>query len=529
MAKDKVQLSNEQVALIRDLCRERFKYFCQTMLAPKWYDENFHGELCDFLQDGIVGVEAPDRLVVMPRTHLKTTIAATLYPLWRAIVDPEVRAIVVCNTSPNAEKTVHSIKGMVEGNKTLQVLFPEIIPRFDKVRWSDRCACINRTNDYPEGTFEAAGVGSNIIRRHYDLIIEDDTVAPKKDELSGEELLPSREDIEKAIGFHKLTMPLLIDVTSGQRIVIGTRWAFYDLINHIKTEIAEHRSRFVAFDRAAVSDTGKPNYKRFTEAALQSIREDMGPYMYSALYLNSPLVGEQMKFRHEWTHYYEEEELPQDGTVTVTVDPADPPTGKSSQDFSVALSALSSKQGLYVRRYRRGRYTDAQLINHTLDLADQDYAQRIRIEVDRYPHLAAGFRIETAKRGKYYIIEEVKTRGKTKSDRIMRLQPVDENGLLRIRHGMDELESELYQFPMGKHDDIIDALAWQVMDNFQVPDFTQPSTPKEHRRGSTFDFNQIVKSTNPRQPSIYSMFGVPGIDASRWEGRPKDQKSGVRI
>jgi hypothetical protein len=37
-----------------------------------------------------------------------------------------------------------------------------------------------------------------------------------------------------------------------------------------------------------------------------------------------------------------------------------------------------------------------------------------------------------------------------------------QNGVIHIKKGMRELEDELFTFPNGSHDDIIDALAWQI-------------------------------------------------------------------
>ena len=445
-------LTKSDLTKIRELALSKFWFFAQTFTDPNYFDPTLHRELCDFLQE-----ETPEvKVVILPRTFLKTTIAGKLYPLWRATRDPSLRCLIVSNTSPNAEKTVHSIRTIVETNRFYQALFPEVIPKFNQVRWSDRCAVLNRPEDYPEGTFEAAGVGANIIRRHYNLIIEDDTVAPKKDDLTGQEAMPNRDDIEKAIGFHKLTIPLLIG-ERDERIVIGTRWCDYDHINWIK-----ENERCRVFDRPAIVD-GKPTYRRFNLDRLESIRDSMGTYMFSALYLNSPKAREFMEFKPEWIDYYEEKELPEDGYGVITIDPADPPTGRKSQDFTAIVSVKHTREGMFVRRYRRERLSDNQLIATAFDVADMDGALKLRLEVNRYAHLEAAFREEMAKRGKWYIIEPVKAKSISKQTRIkLRLAPLFENGVIKLKKGMRELEEELFSFPYGKHDDLIDALSWQV-------------------------------------------------------------------
>jgi hypothetical protein len=377
--------------------------------------------------------------------------------------------LVTSNTSPNAEKTVHSIRTIVENHQLYQAIFTDCIPAFTKVRWSDRCACLNRPDDHPEGTFESAGVGSNIIRRHFNLIIEDDTVAPKKDDMTGEECMPSRDDIEQAVGFHRLTPPLLIGDKDDEQLVIGTRWADYDHINWIL-----QNEKYAVFNRTAYKeDNVTPRYKRFSIERLESYRLSLGHYLFSALYLNKPLAKEFMSFNPDWMTYYEEADLPEEGDGVVTVDPADPPTGKSNQDYSAIVSVKHCRTGLYVRRYVRERMTDKVMIGKAFDVAEQDKATKIRIEVDRYAHLQYGFKEEMELRNRkrrekgqpdlYFMIDAVKTRGRNKEGRIrQRLQPLYENKVIKHKTGMRELEAELFAFPNGVHDDLIDALAWQI-------------------------------------------------------------------
>jgi phage terminase large subunit-like protein len=170
-----------------------------------------------------------------------------------------------------------------------------------------------------------------------------------------------------------------------------------------------------------------------------------------------------MAFNPDWIKYYDEHELPDEGETVVTVDPADPPTGKKSQDYTAIVSVKHTKFGLYVRRYRHKRISDKQMIAETFDVADEDGAVKIRIETNRYAHLVAAFKEEMKIRNKYYVIDEVKAKRVSKEARIKnRLSPLFENGVIWLKRGMRELESELNTFPYGRHDDLIDALAWQV-------------------------------------------------------------------
>jgi phage terminase large subunit-like protein len=398
----------------------------------------------------------------------------------------------------------------VESNELYHLFFPDRVPVFNKVRWSDSCACLARPVDFPEGTFESAGVGTNIIRRHFNIIIEDDTVAPKKDELTGEEAMPSKDDIEKAVGFHKLTIPLLIN-EEDERIVIGTRWASYDLINYVK-----ENEKFDTYDRPCRLENGKPLYKRFSQARLDTIRAAMGVYMFSCLYENKPLAKEFMAFNPDWFRYYEEGEMGEVEGGLVTVDPADPPTGKASQDYSAIVAVAHTKRGLYVRGYRHKRVSDKQMIDETFDLADQFGFIKIRLETNRYAHLAAAFREEMKRRDKYYVIDEVKAKRINKEARIKnRLSPLFENGVIYLKRGMRELETELTTFPYGRHDDLIDALAWQVGERtsteYEKEPYQKPALPTGRR---VFTLDEIRESCRGRYRAPYPFqvqtAGMPG-------------------
>lgn len=484
-----------EIQRVREVLLSRFRNFCQTFTEPEYYDDNFHGPLCDFLQDS-----GPDKLIVLPRTFLKTTVVS-LYMLWKAVKNPLIRVLLTSNTTPNAQKTVRSIRSIIENSTDFQLFFPETIPNFSKVRWSDSCACLQRRVDHPEGTFESAGVGANIIRRHFNIISEDDTVAPKKDELTGDEVMPSKDDIEKAVGFHKLTVPLLIN-ENDERIITATRWASYDLVNYVL-----ENEKFDVYNKKAYKDEAQtePRYKRFSVKRLENIRIGMGLYLFSMLYLNTPLAKEFMAFNPDWFRYYEDGDgnMPEEGDTLVTVDPADPPTGKKSQDYSAIVSVKHTKKGLFIRRYRRIRVSDKQMIDETFAVCRADGAVKIRIEANRYAHLEAAFREAMKKNDEYYVIETVKAKSIAKEARIKnRLSPLFENGVVWLKRKMRELEQELTAFPYGKWDDLIDGLSWQVGDR-TATEYEKKEVKKPLPDRLTFTLEEIRKSCRSRSKAPY--------------------------
>ena len=302
-----MKLTTDEMGLIKEAVVSSFKRFAQTFITHfgsfKRYDPSFHDPLCDFLQYA----PTPDKLVILPRNTLKTTICSILYPLWKAVGDTRTRWMLTGNSEDNARNNVGAIMGIVEQNKLFAALFPEVIPQFKKDKWSASAANLVRPFKHPNATFEAAGIGTNITGRRPTHIVEDDTVTPKKDQMTQMEMMPTRDDIEKAVGFHKLTLPLIDDPRTGERITVLTRWSNFDLACYItENETSGDAKRYSIYDRPAHNkETGELNYPSFyDEDTLRAIKASMGSFMYMMLYENEPLSSEFMKIRPEWIRYF---------------------------------------------------------------------------------------------------------------------------------------------------------------------------------------------------------------------------------
>ncbi|MBU2052494.1 hypothetical protein KKH13_04795 [Patescibacteria group bacterium] len=296
-------MSEKQQSVLRKQClRDLFSY-CVGVLGYDDITESLHGKLCSFL------AKPGDRKqVTLPRSYVKTWICSIAYPQWVTLpreqedefpyhkawedrfwqLGPNMRVLVASYVISNAEKMIGLIRKTYENNPALQILFPEVIPiNFNKTRWSNESACISRSENFTESTFESAGIGGASISRHYDLIIEDDLVYAKKDDLSGKELQPGQEDMDKAIGWHKLSHSLLVPGKHTRIYNIGTRWAKHDLVDYIWTNEPSydifHRG---CVDLKELEEKGdwrdcKPEWKEaYDTIQLQKIYDAQGSWMF---------------------------------------------------------------------------------------------------------------------------------------------------------------------------------------------------------------------------------------------------------
>jgi len=297
------ELDPKLIKQLAEKGRKSLFFFARGILGFNKLTKHVHRPICKELENFKENVKIK---VVLPRDWYKTTIASISYPIWRAINNPEIRVLLVQNTYSNAVAKLGAIKQIFEKNTLFQVCYPELLPTA-KSTWTKDSLCVNRTGTFPESTFEAAGTSTSITSRHFDLVIEDDTVAPDYDNMTGALMQPTKEDIEKCIGFHRLVPPLLIEPAESQVLVVGTRWTEADLLAWID----EHEKGYKTITRACLeNDKGEPDpngnptwektddgTKKFTKEVIDQLFEAVGPYMASALYLNLPVNPENQLFR----------------------------------------------------------------------------------------------------------------------------------------------------------------------------------------------------------------------------------------
>jgi hypothetical protein len=200
-------LTPAELERIRNQAKKSLYFFVKGVLGKDWIDKDIHLPICKILEDF-----ANRRVgVVLPRSWLKSTLVTIAYPLWRSINNPDYRCLIVQNTYDNATKKLSEIKTIVEKNELFRALFPEILPD-ESSSWRADSACLKRPGTFPESTFEVAGTKTRVTSRHYDDIIEDDTVAPDLDDLGIDSIAPSKDQIDQAIGWHRLAVPLLAPI-----------------------------------------------------------------------------------------------------------------------------------------------------------------------------------------------------------------------------------------------------------------------------------------------------------------------------
>jgi len=459
-------LSPEQIITLRKEALSSLFFFAKGVLGLDWLDVDIHMPVCKTLED----YEHNNRVgIILPRGWLKTSLCSQAYPMWRACKNPSIRVLLVQNTYKNAASKLKPIKAAFESNPLLRTLFPEVLPT-NKCTWTSDSLCLNRSKAYNESTFEAAGVRTQVTSRHYDIIIEDDTVAPDFDELGGTALCPTKDGIEQAIGWHRLASPLLTDMKKGQIIVVGTRWYERDLLSWVQDTEPQYKFSMRACrenDKGESDEKGFPTYpKRFDTAVLEELKATLGTYLFSCLYMNKPIRSEDMVFQPEWFKFYETCPALERLSVFSTVDLAgDPEDTKGDPDYNVVMTTGKDKLTgrIYVLDYFRKQCNPGELIDAIFAHVNKWHPIKVGLESVAYQGtLSYWIRERMRKENNHFYVEGFTHGRRSKSNRILGLQPIFSNGSIYMRKYMSDLIAELQAFPLGAHDDLIDSLASQL-------------------------------------------------------------------
>jgi predicted phage terminase large subunit-like protein len=470
---EQIELSQEALDKLRYKAKNSLFFLARAILGFKELDVNIHKPICVALQNY---TKNNRMMVVLPRSWFKSSIASIAYPIWRAINNPNVRILIAQNSMTNAKKKIFAIKQIFEGNDLFRALFPDLLPGKD-TPWSAECLVVRRTLNDPEGTFEPAGTGTAVTSRHYDVIIEDDTVAPDFDQMTGDIQQPTTLEIEKSIGWHKMCHPLLLHPTRSQILVVGTRWAEEDLIGWIMKKSPGYKIMTrSAFERPGC--IGEPLdedlggiaiWERFNSAVLSELRSSLGDFMFSLLYLNIASSSLNIIFKREYFRYYEK--LPENLLFCTSVDPApsDSNSSNTDSDYSVVLTtALNPNTStVYIVYYDRVRTDPGGLIDKIFYHYNAYKPVMVKVESVAYQRtLNYWIRKRQESENNRFYIDEVKKVSNSKAARILALQPWFAANRVYMKAEHSSLERELLAFNPLKstsaHDDIIDALAMQA-------------------------------------------------------------------
>jgi hypothetical protein len=338
----------------------------------------------------------------------------------------------------------------------------------------------------------------------------DDAISAETDKMTRDEVAPSLEAIDAAIGFWRMCNNLVTDTAAhpAQRINIGTRWAAEDLSHWIREEEVD----VTTYD-LPVHVGGVPTFpvmgdgsKGWDEEAIAIKRKRMGIFMFSGQYELNPVPKEKMSFKSDWIRRFTMLDL-QDVplNIYVCIDPAISES-KGSDFTGIVVVGVSPDDHRWILAAEQHKIENPFKVAHRIcDLAEH-YSQLpttnsldLVVEDAAYQKaLKFVIEAELPKRGLYVPTQLYKGGNRKKTLRIRGLEPIMSSGKLHILRDLVTFETQLLTWIPGKtkHEDLLDAACQHIQFATVPPRDTvvEVDTAKLH----PFDMRRIRAETRKK-------------------------------
>lgn len=407
-----------------------------------------------------------------PREHGKSTNLVGRV-LWELGNNPNVRVKIVSNNSSNAQKRLRAIKKHIESNPRLHRVFPHLKPDYSK--WAETAILVVRPQIMIDSSVEAYGVFAAATGSRCDILIFDDVADMKNSILNPAD----REKVRETVLSDWMNM--LVD--GGWCVDIATLWHKADLHHHLggnalkeflrgeipdQSEIEEGQW-YVSFH--AVGENFEPVWaEQWPKERLKAKYNTVGAKAFNRGYRNRAIDEEDTVIKGPWIRFFDRGTLPPREQLILI------------QSYDLALSeSLSSKADYFARCtlalavHPSPRVYILEVWRDRLDFPSQvqvvESAYRslkpdvILIESNAYQAALA----QQLRHDHLLPIRTVKAH-KSKAIRLEAVSPLMQQGVVLFSPSLDpdrsakvvtqgDLVTELLEFPLADHDDMMDAFS----------------------------------------------------------------------
>ena len=397
-------------------------------------------------------------LIFVPPRHGKSELSSISFPAWYLGRNPEKEIITVSYSAELAQDFGGKTRAIVNG-EAYPLIFNVTLKEDEqaKAKW--------RTNK--GGSYTSVGVGGAITGRGANILLFDDPIKNREE-------AESEVYREKVWQFFTSTAFTRLE-PGGVVVVILTRWHVDDLAGRIlKNPELSKRCKVIHFPAIATQREIHRNPgaalwpERFDINALTEIKNTIGPYDWQALYQGSPVLTENQEFNPNWFKYSNEDQVKM-GSIRrfLTIDTA--MSLKTQADFTGFCDNLVDSQNFWHLKAWRMKLGAEELVQVLFNLAKKAEGEgkpyeAIGLEKTAYTEgLKPYLDMEMRRRGTFLPLVELHHKAVNKEIRIRGLIPRYASGSIHHIEGeCKELEEEMFQFPMGLHDDVLDSVAYQL-------------------------------------------------------------------
>ncbi|WP_460928772.1 phage terminase large subunit [Shinella zoogloeoides] len=464
--------------------------------AYQWpgYRDAAHHRLIARHLEAVERGEITRLMITMPPRHGKSMLASEFFPAWYIGRNPDHYVVTATYAQELADDFGRKVKNQIE-DPAYQAIFPGV-GLADDSKSAKRFHIEGQPGGYEHstsqrGAFYAVGVGGPLTGRGAHLLLIDDPVKNREDAES-EVIRKKTKDWYTSTAYTRL-MP------GGRIVIIQTRWHEDDLSGWLQ---AEHKHEgWVVLDLPAIDDAGDALWpEQYPVEALERIKRALPPRDWSALYQQKPSPDTGDYFKRDWIHTVE------------TLPPRDQMLVYGASDYAVTADGgdytvhvvlgLDPDGRMYLLDLWRGQASSDVWVDAFCDLVLKHKPVGWAEETGQIKSGVGPFLVKRMmERAAYVARESFATRG----DKAIRAQSIRGrmamNGLYVQRDApwLSDLISEMMSFPVGVHDDQVDALGLvgQLIDRMSYG-----SKPKEKSEKPVFSTVQDGFVVAPALPKV---------------------------
>lgn len=458
-------LDSESIVKIRKLAENDLYFLCKGVLHYPDVNKLTHQEFCRF----IVGHPSLRKLFLMPRAHLKSTIATIGDSIRRVLARPEhERILITSETEKQAKKFLKEIKAHFQNNKLLQQLYPELIPETFSgpgSDWSSTEATLNRTAAHKEPHWMASGIGGAFTGGHYTTI--------KNDDIIGLEAIRSPAKMQEARDFVDALEPFLVDQHVDEIHWCGTRWGRSDVYEYVMSIYGDD---LAVFSREAIEDGRIIFPQKHTDVEYTRLMEKQ-PRVWFAQYCNNPMAASQAEFSvgslgtyrfHIDGRHLEVISGPRSGQKYVIRDldivvTCDPNSGSllADDEAAIIVSGMAHDGAIFVLHTWSGRENPTVFVDTLFQIAKDWRPRVVGIERAGQQNTDHYFKEKCEKEGEHFRVEDLPPRNKMKEERIRHyLDKPIRSGDVYLLQSQQKLRGQIAQFPNNLMVDELDCFAY---------------------------------------------------------------------
>jgi len=445
--------------------------------AYQWpgYRDAAHHRLIARHLEAVERGEIKRLMITMPPRHGKSMLASEFFPAWYLGRNPDHYVVTATYAQELADDFGRKVKNQIE-DPAYQLVFPGV-GLADDSKSAKRFHIEGSQGGYEHslsqrGAFYAVGVGGPLTGRGAHLLLIDDPVKNRED-ADSEIIRKKTKDWYTSTAYTRL-MP------GGRVVIIQTRWHEDDLSGWL---LQDHQHEgWVCLDLPAISDAGEALWpEQYNIEALEKIKLAIGARDWSALYQQRPSPETGDYFKREWIHTVDK--LPPRDQMLI-YGGSDYAVTADGGDFTVhVVIGLDPDGRMYLLDLWRGQASSDVWVEAFCDLVLKWKPVGWAEETGQIKSGVGPFLVKRMmERAAYVARESFATRG----DKAIRAQSIRGrmamNGLYVHRDApfLADLISEMMSFPVGVHDDQVDALGLvgQLMDRMSAGSKPKPDRPK---------------------------------------------------